>query len=165
MSRAPFGGRAEETPLERRFRERLDRRGPDECWPWPSVKTDGYGRIHNPGGSPLAHRVAYELLVGPIPDGLQLDHTCHTRAAHTCRGGPTCAHRRCVNPALLEPVTPKQNSLRSSAVPPRRAPKTHCPKGHAYAGDNVSVHKRGYRRCRTCHNADVLARYYRNKGE
>ena len=69
---------------------------PDECWLWSGVKThDGYGRIRFNGRMQYTHRVAYALHVGPIPDGLMLDHTCHERA--------------CFNPAHLEPVTHGQN--------------------------------------------------------
>ena len=69
---------------------------PGECWPWPGSKThDGYGRIMCNGRTQYTHRVAYELHVGPIPDGLMLDHICHERA--------------CFNPAHLEPVTKAQN--------------------------------------------------------
>lgn len=69
---------------------------PDECWPWPGRKEpNGYGRVWFGGRLQYAHRVAYELHIEPIPDGLILDHTCHTRD--------------CFNPAHLEPVTHVQN--------------------------------------------------------
>lgn len=68
----------------------------DECWPWPGSKTTGgYGKIQHDGRLQLAHRVAYELHVGPIPDGLMLDHICF--------------ERDCFNPRHLEPVTNAQN--------------------------------------------------------
>lgn len=69
---------------------------PDECWRWPGTKTrDGYGRVCMNGRLQLAHRVAYELHVGPIPDGLVIDHVCYTYD--------------CFNPAHLEPVTRVEN--------------------------------------------------------
>ena len=69
---------------------------PDSCWLWPGAKAhDGYGKINRDGRVRCVHRVAYELHVGPVPDGLMLDHTCHERA--------------CFNPAHLEPVTKAQN--------------------------------------------------------
>lgn len=69
---------------------------PGECWPWPGCKRDdGYGQIMFNGWVQKAHRVAYELHVGPIPDGLMIDHICHERA--------------CFNPRHLEPVTKGQN--------------------------------------------------------
>ena len=69
---------------------------PDECWPWPGAKMQkGYGLIWLNGRTQRAHRVAYELHIGPIPDGLMLDHICYARD--------------CFNPAHLEPVTHAQN--------------------------------------------------------
>ena len=88
----------------------------------------------------LAHRVAYELQVGPIPVGLQLDHLCRVRS--------------CVNPAHLEPVTSAENTRRGL-----RAMKTHCPQGHPYAGENLLIRPTGQRRCRTCHLAGKRAGY------
>lgn len=75
----------------------------DGCWLWTASLTgDGYGRISlggKFGPMGLAHRVAYELLVGPIPEGLELDHLCRVR--------------RCVNPEHLEPVTHAENVRRA----------------------------------------------------
>ena len=69
---------------------------PDECWLWPGVRnSDGYGQIRLNGRTQYAHRVAYELHVRPIPDGLMLDHICYQRA--------------CFNPTHLEPVTRAEN--------------------------------------------------------
>lgn len=109
------------------------------CWLWRGANTpQGYGRVHSPSAwrpdCPKlmgAHRVSYELLVGPIPDGLVLDHKCRTPA--------------CVNPAHLEPVTGKENNLRGSAH------ITHCPQGHAYEPDNrVKGEWRGRGSCKAC---------------
>lgn len=87
------------------------------CHLWTgSIHRTGYGRITVKDAETgrwrpeLAHRVAYEEYVGPIPDGLVLDHTCHDPAS--CRGGWSCLHRRCINPAHLEPVTPHENLMR-----------------------------------------------------
>lgn len=77
---------------------------PDACWQWTRALTgEGYARVGWKGWSQLGHRVAYELLVGPIPDGLQIDHKCRNRA--------------CVNPKHLHPVTSKQNNENRSATP------------------------------------------------
>jgi len=65
------------------------------CWLWVGTGRSGYGRFQINGVKVAAHRFAYELLIGPIPDGLYLDHTCHTPS--------------CVNPDHLRPVTSKQN--------------------------------------------------------
>lgn len=95
---------------EARFLFHVDKRGPDECWPWTAfINAGGYGTFGLDGPGNLAHRWSYEHFVKPIPDGLQLDHLCHTRERLTCPGGPTCPHRRCVNPAHLEPVPQKVN--------------------------------------------------------
>ena len=124
----------------------------DECWAWlGSTYPAGYGhsaaRRLEPSG--YAHRVAYTLLVGPIPSGLTIDHLCRNRG--------------CVNPVHLEPVTHRENTLRSPDAPAAiNARKTHCPKGHPYSGRNLVITKSG-RNCRLCANARSLARYYRRK--
>ena len=97
----------------------------------------------------MAHRWAYEAFIGPIPDGYQLDHLCHTNDAG-CPGGPDCGHRRCCNPAHLEPVTASENTMRQRHF--ERA-KTECPRGHPYMGDNLISGSDGRRRCRTCDQA------------
>lgn len=91
---------------------------PDSCWIWTaSTFPDGYGLFWEPVAKTNAgaHRWSYAHFVGPVPEGLQLDHLCHTRERETCPGGKKCPHRRCVNPAHLEPVTQLVNARR--AVP------------------------------------------------
>ena len=83
--------------ISERFWEKVDKTA--TCWLWrASIRNHGYGRIKVNGRAEQAHRVAYELLVGPIPEGLTLDHLCRVRL--------------CVNPAHLEPVTQKVNIRR-----------------------------------------------------
>lgn len=93
-------------PLAERFWARVDRRGPDECWLWkpPKSRTGaGYGvfgrRVDGKATGSPAHRLAYELTKGEIPAGLHIDHLCNTRL--------------CCNPAHLEAVTPRENTLRT----------------------------------------------------
>lgn len=76
----------------------------DSCWLWQgTVSVHGYGSwMHSP-----AHRFAYAQAHGVIPPGLVLDHICHDPA--TCSGGPSCLHRRCVNPTHLKAVPQAEN--------------------------------------------------------
>jgi hypothetical protein len=147
--------------LAERVWQYVDRRGPDECWPWvgkPGV--GGYGRLHMPGNrGATASRVVYELENGPVPDGLHVDHTCHNRD-DSCPGADDCVHRLCCNPSHLEAVTPRENALRSRhTLTGINAPKTHCPRGHAYEGTNLYVvPKTRHRQCRACRSLREAAR-------
>jgi hypothetical protein len=98
-------------PRERRFWAQVDRRGEDECWEWTGHRQpNGYGTF-GVTGTRLAHRIAYQWLIGPIPHGLVLDHLCHTHEPD-CADTSDCPHRRCCNPAHLEPVTRRENIAR-----------------------------------------------------
>jgi hypothetical protein len=102
-------------PYVRKFWAQVDQRGPDDCWPWTGyVASNGYGQFGGKGkdkGTNLPHRIAYQFMVGPIPDGLVLDHLCHTTDPQ-CADTNDCPHRRCVNPRHLEPVTYRENIAR-----------------------------------------------------
>lgn len=124
-----------------RFWPKVDRRGESECWLWTAAKNNkGYGMFGLGGKLVLAHRFAYELLVGPVPEGLVLDHVKN-------RG---CTSTLCVNPAHLEPVTRGENVLRGDGPVAQLARQTHCQRGHELGGENTI---RGCgRRCKTCVN-------------
>lgn len=113
---------------------------PSGCWHWSGALKQGYGYFTRRG----AHVVAYQAFVGAIPDGMVSDHLCHTNDPD-CFKGTACPHRACVRPDHIEPVTRGENGRRGHYVY-----TTHCPAGHAYAGDNVQIDKRGYELCRTC---------------
>jgi hypothetical protein len=135
-----------------RFWAKVDRRGPDECWLWNgTILSSGYGQFWCPPKKRLVHRFAYELAVGPIPDGLTIDHV-------KARG---CAHLNCVNPAHLEPVTMAVNVLRSMAASAVNAAKNTCPEGHQY-GTRMTK-GRVERFCRTCSNRLQRERRARSK--
>lgn len=133
-----------------RFTERIDVRGEDDCWPWRAgVFDQGYGRFKSSGKEHRAHRLAYQLAIGPIDDGAHLDHTCHN-ADENCPGGRTCPHRRCCNPRHLEPTTRVENVMRGRSQAAENARKTHCQKGHALTPENVRLTSDGRRRCMAC---------------
>ena len=106
----------------------------ETCWLWTGAWASrwGHGKFMDDGHRNVkAHRWAYEALVGPIPEGLTLDHLC--------RNPP------CVNPAHMEPVTLAENLRRQGAA------KTHCPSEHPLSGENLYVDpKTGHRKCRKC---------------
>lgn len=110
--------------------------GPNGCWVWTGhCGRGGYPAIWNSSGSTLAHRVSYELHVGPIPPGLVIDHLCR--------------NVRCIFPGHLEAVTPRENWRRSDAVTRINADKTECSSGHPFDEKNTRMY-RGSRFCRRC---------------
>lgn len=105
----------------------------DSCWTWEAfTNAGGYGYVWFDGKMRLAHRIAYELAVGPVPTGLELDHLCH--------------NPRCVRPEHLEAVTHVENIRRAADL------VTHCPQGHLYDRANTYyMRRRPGRQCRACH--------------
>lgn len=144
-------------PLADRAWERVNKRGaissfrPDlgRCWEWTGhINDSGYGLIQQRGaGSKLlrAHRVIYELEVGLIPEGAEIDHLCRVR--------------HCVRPSHCEPVSRRVNQIRGFGIAGTNHRKTECPAGHPYDEGNTYRIKTGGRRCRLCNNAK--AREYR----
>lgn len=102
------------TPLER-FVAKVQVDQDTDCWTWTAAVGDhGYARFRVDGVLYSAHRWGYEQFVGPVPDGLDLDHLCHTRNLAACIASGHCLHKRCVNPAHLEPVTHLENLHRGA---------------------------------------------------
>lgn len=121
------------------------------CWLWTgATMPNGYGNAWNGSEVVGAHRAVYELVVGPIPEGMDLDHLCRVR--------------NCVRPSHVEPVTRSENMVRSPLV----GAKTHCPAGHEYTEENTLTTPGQGRKCRTCgrirqrddfHGFDSVAEY------
>ena len=123
---------------------------PHACWEWQGAKTyKGYGQIRINGTTIGAHRVAYEMEVGPIPAGLHIDHLCRNPA--------------CVRPDHMEPVTQQENILRGEGTSAVNAGKTHCPAGHPYSDENTFYETRPNgrvgRRCKQCNAERCHYRY------
>jgi hypothetical protein len=143
--------------VEDRFWAKVDKGGPDPthrpglgpCWLW-TAKTDraGYGRFRLDGKTPTAHCVAYEMVVGPIPPGLQLDHLCRVTG--------------CVRPAHMDPCTAAENTRRARALVPWA---TECGNGHPWTEDStfwwVNTTGLRVRTCRICHAASERRRRQR----
>jgi hypothetical protein len=96
--------------VEERFLSFFEKKGDDECWPWTkTIDGHGYGMFSIKHKYYRAHRIAYEMFVGKIPEGLVVDHDCHNRDEN-CKDVNLCQHRRCVNPNHLIPRTLGDNS-------------------------------------------------------
>jgi hypothetical protein len=128
----------ERPSLRTRLFTRVDRLD-DGCWQWlGNVDRLGYGRCLVRGRTTLVHRVVYELIVGPIPQGREIDHTCRKRS--------------CVNPGHLDPVSHSENVIRGNRA---RGPQAMCRRGHPLDYFHAKTGKRG---CRTCRIANGAAR-------
>ena len=164
LARLQRYGNATASPIktaEERFWANVNKNGPvpayrpalGPCWLWTASvhrKKGGYGRLGVNGRYVLAHCFAYELLVGPVRDGLELDHLCRVT--------------RCVNPAHLEPVTHAVNMDRGISIQAINGRKTHCDHGHEFTPENTLRRPDGGRRCRTCNNR-IQAAYKQRKRE
>lgn len=140
-SRATYRQRFK-SPIER-FREKYIANAHTGCWEWQAARKidSDYGFFNLDGRHRSAHRAAYELFVGEIPEGLVLDHLCGNAA--------------CVNPSHLEPVTQKENRRR------QQLRQTHCRNGHELAGANLAL----VRVCRTCRSATLHRHVTKKRGE
>jgi len=116
------------------------------CWIWQGPKNRyGYGVTWFQGKKWSIHRLHYTATRGEIPDGLHIDHLCHTES-ETCSGGRGCQHRACVNPDHMEPVSSAANSRRST-----KSQQTECLRGHEYTPENTGrTSTTGTRFCRIC---------------
>lgn len=145
-----FGG-PPSRPADVRLLERINKDGPlplekpqlGRCWIRSGVTAE-FARNHywrlrlkSKGTIIAAHVLSYQIHVGPKPEGLVLDHLCRTRG--------------CVNPAHLEPVSNRENTLRGISPSAKAARLTHCYRGHPLSGENVLLLEGGRRRqCRAC---------------
>jgi hypothetical protein len=125
-------------PLADRMLISVGRSEPNECWPWKGrVSSTGYGTIKHRGRTLKAHRVAYEMANGPIPDGLVVMHICDN---------PPCC-----NPNHLRLGTVADNNNdRDQKGRNAHSAKTHCLWGHEFNQENTYVTRHGHRVCRAC---------------
>jgi len=148
VTRVKFG----DDRLPKRFWDKVYVDTQHGCWWWTGVlERKGYGRYWNIGSMRMAHRTAYQFLIGDIPDGLTIDHLCRVT--------------RCVNPNHFEVVTNRVNVLRGEASAARNARKSECKRGHPLSGDNLLACTgrggRKSRQCRTCNKIRMQSYYER----
>lgn len=119
------------------------------CWTWTAAhhRDNKYAVFVPPpprkGKTAQAHRIMYMEVLGPVADGMHIDHMCRNRG--------------CVNPDHLRCVTHRENLLAGDTVVAKRAAVTHCPKGHEYTPENTTLSRRNQRHCRACRRARQAA--------
>jgi hypothetical protein len=127
-------------PIEERFTRRIERVPFSTCWYWNGATySKGYGQLWRDGQRISAHRLSFELFVGQIPPGLEINHLCETPC--------------CVNPAHLEAVTHRENLAYSYREEQNTGKfKTHCKRGHEFSPENTLLvgPNRNFRQCREC---------------
>jgi hypothetical protein len=138
--------------LQRRLLARIRLEGSrlDPCWRWTgATDREGVGRIKVGGRSRQVHRLAYEVLVGPIPAGMELGRR------------EVCPHSWCWNPAHRQPMTRIEVLLSSRAITMLNGARTHCPKGHPYDEMNTEYRRVGRSIGRACKTCNALRRRLR----
>lgn len=124
----------------------------DHCWTWTgAIAPNGYGSFWNGKRRVVAHRFAYELVRGPVPGDMQIDHLCRVR--------------NCVNPDHMEIVTQQENIRRGEAgvhLRSRGKRMVHCINGHKRTEDNLYYRKDGSGTCRICLR-DNYVRYHKHR--
>jgi HNH endonuclease len=152
------GGRPLTVPKLQRLEELTDKHGPvpvhrPDLGPWlwlGYIRKDGYGQWRVRASS--AYKEVYELLIGPVPTSLELDHLCRNRG--------------CVNPTHLEPVPHEEDLRRGDGPSGRNARKTRCPKGHELVPGNLVKRSRVRgRHCLQCARANNLLAVRRYKAK
>jgi hypothetical protein len=123
-------------PPAERYWHYVEKKAPDACWPWKAgTNYKGYGQFQLGRENMAAHRFAYVLHHGEIPEGHQVHHTCDNKG--------------CQNPAHLEALTPGQHTLLGNGFSGRNARKTHCKRGHPLTAENCYEYP-GRRMCKLC---------------
>lgn len=119
------------------------------CWDWTGT-TDGrgYPKQYLQRRARFAHRISFLIFNGSIDDTMEIDHTCRNKI--------------CVNPAHLDQVSSRENTVRGISPAAINAKKTHCKHGHELSGRNLVNYIKGKRGCRTCWNARANASYHRH---
>lgn len=138
---------------EDRFWVKVNKDGPipeykpelGSCWIWTGAKHKGYGSVRIDGVGFGTHRVSYEWCIGPIPEGLHVDHLCRVRA--------------CVRPSHLEAVTQSENNRRAAEA------QTHCKQGHPFTPDNFFLRQGRWRVCKQCNRDNVRRVNARKRAE
>lgn len=142
--------------LPKRFRDKFIINKDTDCWEWKAEIThDGYGRYCYKYRRYMSHRFSYEIMIGPIPEGLQIDHLCRNRS--------------CCNPEHLEAVTCKENLSRGLGCMPgvivsanKRKAKIHCKYSHEFTPENTYTYK-NKRSCKICNCRRVKESQLRKK--
>lgn len=118
---------------------------PSGCWLWTGTNNGRYGQVRYGNRYVPAQREVWEYFNGPVPAGLILDHLCRVGF--------------CVNPSHLEPVTPRENTLRGIGPTAQNAQRISCVHGHPFDAANTYFEKSGARACRACNRERWRAKH------